>query len=93
MKEVRPNYDIREIEEIAKGISLIGAHTNARPKCETSAGLWTDRDDLDAVLRMMDGGRMSAKELIFEYHAPEEAQAIYDRLANERCFPVISVRR
>ena len=72
----------------AKGISLIGAHTVARPKLESSAGLWTDKDDLDAVLRLMDGGRMSAKELIFEHHAPEEAQAVYNRLANEKSFPV-----
>ena len=71
-----------------RGISLIGAHTNARPKLESSAGLWTDMDDLGAVLNLVRGGRLNLKDMIFEIHSPAEAQTVYDRLINENNFPV-----
>lgn len=70
------------------GISLIGAHTNARPKEESSPRLWTDRDDLAAVLTLLLGKRLHFAEMIAEVHSPEEADAVYKRLANEKEFPV-----
>ncbi len=72
----------------ARGISLIGAHTMARPKTESSAGLWTDADDLDAVLKLLQGGRMNFKDMIFEIHSPEDAGTVYRRLAEEKNFPI-----
>ena len=71
-----------------RGISLIGAHTMARPKTESSAGLWTDADDLRTLLSLTLGGRLNFKDMIFEFHSPEEAQTVYTRLANEKNFPV-----
>ena len=71
-----------------RGISLIGAHTMARPKIESSAGLWTDADDLRTLLSLTLGGRLNFKDMIFEIHSPEEAQTVYNRLANEKNFPV-----
>lgn len=70
------------------GISLIGAHTVARPKMESSAGLWTDRDDLQAVLNLIKGKRLNFKDMISEIHSPKEANEIYNRLANEKTFPI-----
>jgi threonine dehydrogenase-like Zn-dependent dehydrogenase len=71
-----------------RGISLIGAHTQARPKYESSAGLWTDRDDLRAVLDLVRGGRLNFRDMIHEVHSPLEAQEVYTRLANEKNFPI-----
>ena len=70
------------------GVSLIGAHTMARPKYESSSGLWTDEDDLRTVLNLIKGGRLNFKDMIYEIHSPAECQEIYDRLANEKNFPI-----
>ena len=70
------------------GISLIGAHTMARPKTESSAGLWTDKDDLQTVLNLIKGKRLNFKDMIFEIHSPEEAGEVYSRLANDKNFPI-----
>ncbi len=70
------------------GISLIGAHTIARPATDSSAGLWTKEDDVRAVLSLLRGGRLSLGKVIREIHSPEEAQTVFDRLASERNFPL-----
>lgn len=70
------------------GISLIGAHTMARPKTESSAGLWTDEDDLKTLLNLVKGKRLNFKDMICEIHSPNEAQVIFDRLVKERNFPI-----
>lgn len=71
-----------------RGISLIGAHTMARPKLESSAGLWTDADDIKALLNLTLGNRLNIKDMIFETHSPADAQSVYDRLVNEKNFPI-----
>ena len=71
-----------------RGISLIGAHTLARPKIESSAGLWTDVDDLKAILNLVKGKRLNFKDMICEIHSPKEANKIYNRLANEKNCPI-----
>ena len=70
------------------GISLIGAHTMARPKGESAPRLWTDADDLKAVMNLIKGGRLNFKGMISEIHSPEEAHAVFTRLANEKNFPI-----
>ena len=71
-----------------RGISLIGAHTMARPKHESSSGLWTDEDDLRTVLNLIKGKRLNFKDMIVEINSPAECQEIYTRLANEKTFPI-----
>ena len=70
------------------GVSLIGAHTMARPKLESSHGLWTDADDLTAILKLTGSKRFNIKDMIFEIHSPAECQEIYTRLATEKTFPI-----
>ena len=81
-----------EIDYYAKvhgpGISLIGAHTNARPKLESSPSLWTDLDDLNAVLNLIRGKRLNFLDMICEIHSPTEANAVFSRLANDAQFPI-----
>ena len=70
------------------GISLIGAHTMARPKTESSPGLWTDKDDLRAVFNLIKGNRLNFKDMICEIHSPIDAGQVYSRLANDKNFPI-----
>lgn len=71
-----------------RGVSLIGAHTMARPKVESAPGLWTDADDIKSMLNLVKGGRINVKDMIFEIHSPTEAQTVYDRLISEKSFPI-----
>ena len=81
-----------EIDYYAKvhgrGISLIGAHTMARPKVESSAGQWTDADDLKAIMNLIKGKRLNFKDMICEIHSPTQANEVFSRLANENNFPI-----
>lgn len=71
------------------GISLIGAHTLARPKIESAPGLWTHHDDIMTLLRLEGGKRLHLAELVEETHLPEEAPEVYRRLVTEKAFPVV----
>lgn len=69
------------------GVSIIGAHTNARPKYESMPGNWTARDDSMAYINLLHLGRMTMKDLISEIHSPEDAGEVYSRLAENK-FPI-----
>lgn len=71
------------------GITLIGAHTLARPAYESHGGWWTQRDDVLAVMKLSRAGRISLAKLTDEIHSPQEAPEIYTRLANESTFPLV----
>lgn len=70
------------------GISLIGAHTLARPSGESFAGLWTVKDDLKTVLNLIVGKRLNFKDIIGEIASPADAQDVYDRLIGDKKVPV-----
>ena len=71
------------------GITLVGAHTQARPILESSAGLWTTRDDVLAIQKMVNAGRLEFMSIVEEIHSPEDAPEVYTRLANEPSFPLV----
>jgi 2-desacetyl-2-hydroxyethyl bacteriochlorophyllide A dehydrogenase len=71
-----------------RGISLIGAHTMARPKIESSTGQWTDADDLKAIMNLIKGKRLNFKDMICEIYSPTQANEVFNRLANENNFPI-----
>jgi threonine dehydrogenase-like Zn-dependent dehydrogenase len=71
----------------APGITIVGAHTGARPK-ESYPAYWTDKDDIKAVLKMILGKRLNFREIISEIHKPEEAPDVYKRLISDKNFPV-----
>lgn len=73
----------------APGITLVGAHTNARPKHESHHGWWTTADDIKAVKTMYKLGRIDFASLVEETHSPVEAPAVYARLATEKAFPLV----
>ena len=71
------------------GITLIGAHTNARPMVESYPGYFTHQDDIRAVLRLCANGRLSLLDMIKEYYSPEECIPVYERLISDRNFPPV----
>lgn len=71
------------------GITLVGAHTLARPDFESHSGWWTQKDDIDAVMRLTEMGRIKLSDMIDEIHSPLEAPEVYTRLANEKAFPLV----
>jgi len=72
----------------APGITLIGAHTLARPKCESHPGWFTHQDDIRAVLRLCASGRLTLEDLVEETDVPTDCAEVYDRLVNDRNFPI-----
>ena len=71
------------------GITLVGAHTMARPETESSPGMWTVGDDMNALIKLTELGRLDLATMIDETRAPEEAPEVYGRLANEKTFPLV----
>ena len=71
------------------GITMVGAHTMARPKLESSEDAWTELDDAEALIRMVELGRLDIKVLIEETYSPENAPEVYDRLAKNSAFPIV----
>lgn len=70
------------------GISLIGAHTGARPQMESAVGLWTTHDDVMAVQKLVHLNRLNLAELVEETHSPVDAPEVFRRLADEKAFPI-----
>lgn len=71
------------------GITLIGAHTMARPNVESHAGWFTHRDDIKAVLKLLAGNRLDIQNMIKEVHHPADCREVYTRLINDRNFPIL----
>ena len=71
------------------GITLIGAHTGARPKQESHGGWWTQIDDVQSLIKLHEFGRLRLGELVEEVHSSADASTVYDRLAREKSFPVV----
>lgn len=72
----------------APGITVIGAHTLARPNVESYPGYFTHRDDIKAVMKLCSGGRLTLIDLVEETHSPNECEEVYDRLINDKNFPI-----
>ncbi len=73
----------------APGITLVGAHTMARPNHESSHGWWTQPDDIRALMKLIEMGRISFSSMIDEICSPNDATAVYTRLATEKTFPLV----
>ncbi len=71
------------------GITLVGAHTDARPQYESSQGWWTQADDMQTVMTLHKMGRIKFSSLIDEIYSPENATEIYNRLCNDKTFPIV----
>lgn len=70
------------------GITLVGAHTNARPAAESYPWNYTHADDIKTVLGLCGTGRLPLKNLIKETDSPKDCQRVYTRLASDKNFPI-----
>lgn len=70
------------------GITLVGAHTNARAMKESSHGNYTHNDDIKSILKLCAAGRLTLKDIIKETHRPSDCSEVYNRLVNDKNFPV-----
>ena len=71
------------------GITIIGAHTNARPEVESYPGFFTRRDDIDAILSLLKLKRASFKDMIDVTYSPEQCTEVYTQLVNDKNFPTV----
>lgn len=70
------------------GVSLIGAHTFVRPKVDSYPGYWTTGDDYRTLLALIAAKRLQVQPIISEVVSPEDAPAIYTRLAEDKHPPL-----
>lgn len=70
------------------GITLVGAHTNARAMQESTHGNYTHNDDIRAILKLCSLERLTLKDIVKETHLPTECEEVYGRLVNDKNFPV-----
>ncbi len=71
-----------------KGVSLIGAHTNARPDVESYPGHWTHFDDCRAIMMLCKHKKINIAALRNGIYDPKDCEAVYDRLATDKNFPI-----
>ncbi len=67
-----------------RGVVVIGAHNNTRPKHESSQAYWTEHDDWDAALRFMAAGRLLVDPLTTDTIPAAEAPRGYELLRSDR---------
>lgn len=70
------------------GITLVGAHTNARPNIESYPHYLTQSDEVRAILDLIKGDRVTLTSVIKETHKPSDCTKVYDRLISDKNFPV-----
>ena len=71
------------------GITLIGAHTAARPNFESHGGWWRHADDINALIDLTKMGRIKLSDIIDETYSPTQANEVYNRLAFDKTFPLV----
>lgn len=69
-------------------ITLVGAHTAARPIEESSPNEWTTRDDMSAIMNLISHGRFDFTKVYERIASPPDVDKIYDEPINDRSFPV-----
>lgn len=72
------------------GITIIGAHTDARPRQESHEGWFTERDDMQSILKLIAAKRISPAKMIDATFKPEDCTEVYARLVSDRNFPPVA---
>lgn len=74
----------------APGITLIGAHNNARPQKESYDDCYTNYDDIACMMKMQSLGRFDLDTLIADTRDPADCAAVYADLAANPAFPTVT---
>ena len=70
------------------GVTLVGAHTNARPDIESHPSYFTHIDDIKTALNLCAGGRLPLKAILKEINLPKDCGEVYTRLITDKNFPI-----
>lgn len=70
------------------GITLVGAHTQARASAESSHGNYTAADDIRVQFKLLHMNRLCYTDIIHEVHNPQDCTEVYNRLVTDKNFPV-----
>lgn len=70
------------------GVTLVGAHTNARPELESYPSYFTHIDDIKTALNLCAGGRLPLKSILKEINVPKDCGNVYTRLITDKNFPI-----
>ena len=70
------------------GITLVGAHTQARASAESSHGNYTAADDIRVQFKLLHMNRLCYTDIIHEVHNPRDCTEVYNRLVTDKNFPV-----
>ena len=71
------------------GISLIGAHTAARPDHESYPAHFTHKDDILTVLKLCAAKRIDIKRMCNTFYSPADCQKAFDGLMYDKNFPIV----
>lgn len=71
-----------------KGVSIIGAHDFTRYPYNSAPGNWTAKRDYMTLLGYMQDGRLKPSILEPQFVSPADTTQVYDRLLNDRQFPL-----
>lgn len=72
----------------APGITLVGAHTLARPNVESNGDVFTYADDFESIFKLQKFGRIHLENMINEIVSPSDCFDAFTRLANDKNFPI-----
>jgi 2-desacetyl-2-hydroxyethyl bacteriochlorophyllide A dehydrogenase len=67
-----------------KGLIVIGAHNNVRPRYESLLHFWTDKDDMKLALKLMARGKLKVRELISLKIPVEKAPEAYRLIMEQK---------
>jgi len=71
-----------------KGVNMIGVHGRTRLPNNSAPGNWTVKRDYKTIFNMIENGRLDVKSMINEFADPKDCFEVYDRLMNDREFPL-----
>lgn len=84
------NFTIDYYRKIhSPGITIVGAHTIARPAVESHPGYFTHHDDIKSVMKLISYNRLDFSDMIKEVHSPKNCAEVYTRLINDKDFPIL----
>lgn len=67
-----------------RGLTVVGAHTSARPRCESLPHRWTAMDDMNLALRLIASGRVRVRDYISLRLPVERAVEAYELLMERK---------
>ncbi len=71
------------------GITVVGAHTSARPKNESYPHYFTQQDDIQTIIKLSSFGRINIEKMVDALYSPLECKEIYTELIKNGDFPPV----